>query len=270
MGRKRTKMDKKKIDKLIKEGRGQGKGKEYKPWIDIHSFSSKGIASRIPGLKTGRMHSFMSKLETSYYYILWWSDEVVDIREQYPLLDIEAAWSIAKDLNINYPLEITTKTPIVLTTDFMITVKVKNKEIELARTIKPAKELEKERVIEKLEIERAYFESQGINWGIVTEKEIPEEIVENLNWVYIAFELEKMGNLEIEDLNYFALILKERIERNSESISNLTKELDKEMKLEQGTAMYLFRHLIAKKMIPINIKEKININKPVKLLESSN
>jgi len=74
------------------------------------------------------MHEFMSDHEIRYFYLMLWADEVIDIREQYPILEVEAV-------------------------------------------IKPSKDLKKKRVIEKFEIERAYYETKGIDWGIVTEKE---------------------------------------------------------------------------------------------------
>ena len=41
-----------KFERYFEEGRGQGSGKDYKPWIKIQSFSAKGRSSRTPGWKT--------------------------------------------------------------------------------------------------------------------------------------------------------------------------------------------------------------------------
>lgn len=68
--------------KLLNEGRGQGTLSEYKPWITIHDLASRGVVSRVSGQKTGRIHHFLSKNETSFFYILDASDRVLDIREQ--------------------------------------------------------------------------------------------------------------------------------------------------------------------------------------------
>ena len=43
---------------------------------------------------------------------------------------------------------------------------------EVARTVKMKDELLKERVLEKFEIEREYWQRRDIDWGIVTEEEI--------------------------------------------------------------------------------------------------
>ena len=62
-----------------------------------------------------------------------------------------------------------------MTTDFLITITNSGGTTHVARTIKPSKELENERTIEKFEIERSYWEERGIDWGIITEKEIAKE-----------------------------------------------------------------------------------------------
>ena len=82
--------------KYLAEGRGQGVLKNYKPWIQIQDFPSRGIVSRVKGRKTGRVHHLMSNLELEYFYLLDWSEKTQDIREQYPLEDLTMAISIAE------------------------------------------------------------------------------------------------------------------------------------------------------------------------------
>ena len=110
-----------KINRYIKEGRGSGTKENYKPWIKIQDVSSKGRSNRIKGIKTNRIHHFLSDLETKCFYILEWDDNVVDIREQYPLIDRETAMKIANEKNIRYPIDYKTRTPVVMTTDFLVT-----------------------------------------------------------------------------------------------------------------------------------------------------
>ena len=87
MAKRKYGITEKKIIKYINEGRGQGLGKDYIPWIKIQHFPSNGRVSRIKSWKTGRVHHFLSDLETKYFYYLEWQDDVIDIREQFPLID---------------------------------------------------------------------------------------------------------------------------------------------------------------------------------------
>jgi hypothetical protein len=56
--RKRNNSTEEKIKKWIADGRGQGEGKDYKPWLNIQDVASMGYATRDKGWKTGRIHHF--------------------------------------------------------------------------------------------------------------------------------------------------------------------------------------------------------------------
>ena len=81
--------DENKLKRFLREGRGQGEGQDYKPWVTVQDFPSKGRCSRVLGWKTNRIHHLFTDSETRYFYLLEWEDAVVDIREHYPLLDLE-------------------------------------------------------------------------------------------------------------------------------------------------------------------------------------
>jgi len=158
----------KKFWKYMRDGRGQGTGANYLPWITVQDFSSRGIVSRVKGIKTHRVHHFLSRNELYYFYLLEYSEKVIDIREQFPLLDIELAADIAYEAGIRYPSDNISGFPYVLTCDFMITTPSGLK----ARTIKSVSDLSNNRVLEKLEIERRYWNKHNIDWRLVTENEI--------------------------------------------------------------------------------------------------
>lgn len=55
---------------MIKEGRGQGRGKDYLPWLRIQDIPSEGRATRSVGWTTGRRHELLSDLERDCFYLL--------------------------------------------------------------------------------------------------------------------------------------------------------------------------------------------------------
>lgn len=63
--------------------------------------ASHGRSHRIAGIKTGRVHHFLSDIERDAFYQFDWADTVTDIREQYPL-DREYTRRIAADLEIKH------------------------------------------------------------------------------------------------------------------------------------------------------------------------
>ncbi len=172
------------IEQQIRQGFGQGRGCDYKPWLVVRDVPSVGVSSRVKGWTTDRVHELFSQLELRYFYLLDWSVLVTDIREQYPLLPLEETKEIAHQLNIRHPANPRTKDPIVMTTDFVVTVGQSIGITEQARTVKPKEKLSSVRVLEKLEIERRYWQRRGISWGIVTESEISKVFADNVAWIH--------------------------------------------------------------------------------------
>lgn len=171
MAKRKRETTKKQIVKRNKEGRGQGILEQYIPWIKIQDVGSKGLSTRIKGWKTNRIHHLLSKLELSCFYLFEWSREIFDIREQFPL-DLDETKAIAEEIDIRHPTDPVTKELVVMTTDFLVTVKQSIDTIDIARTVKYAKNLNSKRTLEKFEIERIYWQNRGINWSIITLIEI--------------------------------------------------------------------------------------------------
>lgn len=247
-----------KYERYIKEGRGRGSGKDYKPWLTIQDFPSKGRSSRTPGWKTNRVHHFFSDHEKRLFYLFEWSDIVTDIREQFPLDNLDLAMSIATDIGIKYPVDTQTGTPYVLTSDFMLTVNRNGKQMQIARTVKQSTELEKKRVNEKLEIERQYYLAKGIDWGIITEKEISRLLAENVEWVHSAYRLEANLEMDISQLHGLSTILKSKLQEEDATINKITTALDEEMNVNYGKSLYVFKHLIAKKQLIVRTRFSIS------------
>jgi hypothetical protein len=267
VGRGRGEWTQAKFERYVKEGRGQGSGENYRPWITVQDFPSKGRSSRSPGWKTNRVHHFFSDHEKRLFYLFEWSDAVTDIKEQFPLLDLDLAMNIADAMKMKYPIDPVSNTPFVLTTDFMLSVNQDGKKVELARTVKPSTELSKKRVAEKFELERRYYAAKGIDWGIVTEQEIPKVLAGNIEWIHSAYKLE--GNTEINsaELHSLATILKSRLQESNNTINKVTTALDREMNLESGTSLYLFRHLLARKEILMDMETTISACSSVKAIK---
>ncbi|MBD2088830.1 TnsA endonuclease N-terminal domain-containing protein [Microcoleus sp. FACHB-1515] len=156
MARRNKKTTPEKIRKWIAEGRGQGRGADYKPWLTGQDVSVDSFSVRIKILEpSGRRYEALSLLEADYFKILSWLPNVVELREQYPLLPLETTQEIARKLGVEHPSF--EGEPIVMTTDALISLQGSIGIFDVARAVKPSKKLGDPRVIEKLEIERHYW-----------------------------------------------------------------------------------------------------------------
>ncbi|MDR2648744.1 MAG: TnsA endonuclease N-terminal domain-containing protein [Clostridiales bacterium] len=242
------------FNRYLREGRGQGTGINYNPWIHIQDFPSLGMVSRVSGTTTGRIHHLMSNLELSLFYLLDWSDDITDIREQYPLIDLTQAIEIAEKANIRYPYDSKSGFPYVLTSDFYI----ETKQGTIVVSVKPSSELGKPRVREKLEIERRYWNMRGVQWNIMTENEISHTKAHNIEWLSQAKDLAVFGlSKAIQDAccEYFL----ESYSTIRSSLAVLFKTVEMAFGLVAGMGLNIYKHLAYWKRIAFNADETVNL-----------
>lgn len=254
-----------KIEKHMKKGYGQGTLKDYKPWIKINHFSSKGRSHRVLGLKTGRVHHVLSDLELKLLTILDFSDKVVDIREQYPLLDIgshtiETTKRIALALGIKHP-QYRGKN-VAITTDFLITVG--NDKKIIARTVKPNINLD-ERTLEKFEVERNYWLRLGVEWAIVTDRELSNStIINNLTDLKSSYTYVIQEKIESSFLmKVFDLFADMHFKYLHTSLISCSLDMDRILTTDEGTSLRIIKYFMAIKAISFDestpLQKKVNL-----------
>jgi TnsA endonuclease N terminal/TnsA endonuclease C terminal len=249
-----------KIAKRYSEGRGKGDLNNYLPWLTIQDVPSEGRSHRPKGWKTNRKHELLSDLELNYFYYLEWSNNVIDIKEQYPL-DREDTLKISADKHIPHPFENSTQTPIVMTTDFLITSRIGKEIFHVARSIKPSEKLEDPGVLGKLEIERQFWEDKGVQWTIIDEKVISKQFAKNMKYIHEYFFLanSEEETLAIYFLNYLA---GEALKRPENRLIVCCNAFDSLYNLENGSGIYYLRHLYARKyLVPQDMEKAIQPHK---------
>lgn len=252
MGKKRRRWNEKQYQKYIKEGRGQGIGAEYIPWIKIQDFPSNGVCSRIRGRTTGRIHHLLSRNESAYFYLLDCSENVSDIREQFPLR-LQDTLDIARSLGIRHPWDYSSDFPIVMTTDFLITTP----EGILARTVKETEALSDRRVLEKFAIEQAYWKCHAVDWKIITEKQIDFEKSRNLQWLYYGQPFEELvPDLREQDRILAAFL--DMYETSGLPLPDAIEIIETCHTLTPGGGVAAFKKLIILGLIRLDLSQRID------------
>ncbi|PLX85591.1 MAG: heteromeric transposase endonuclease subunit TnsA [Desulfuromonas sp.] len=258
MGRRR-KVDQEKVQKKrLKEGRGQGRGKDYLPYLRVQDVPSLGFVTRAKGWKTGRVHHLMSNHEFNYFLLLEWSGNVVDIREQYPLLPIESTIEIADRLGIKHPADPRTKQPVVMTTDFVVDLEADSGLVQLARAIKPAADLAGKRTVEKLEIERTFWAERKIDWGLVTDRQIPKVLASNLRSLHAAWYRNNLPKDAIRQLARIEVTLFDKVAKGGQQMALSAKQTDELLGLAPGSSLATAKYLLARKMWKTDMKKSLN------------
>lgn len=138
----------------LEDGRGQGIGKDYRPWIQVtkQDYSSHGQSHILFDPFIGRQHHLLSDLERVHCVTNMAQPYIADIRENFPLwtashpnpileiLDSTTAAShdlvpdspgtvvIAKELNIRHERYVGLKQPFIYTTDQVLTIRFPNRD----------------------------------------------------------------------------------------------------------------------------------------------
>lgn len=266
MAKRRYGFDEEKITRFLKEGRGEGHGKDCQPWLTIQDVSSHGRSTRIHCRKTQREHHLLSDNETAVFILLDWSDAVTDIREQFPL-DRELTRRIATEMGIAHPVDPHSRTEIVMTTDFLVDVRGGANTILMARSVKPITELDNERTLEKQEIERRYWEIKGVEWGLITDFDLPEQRIKNLRWLHEMQSLEHMvspyqGYWDDRCTRFLASLS----QANSMNIKQLARHLEHAQGFGTGEVLTALRHLAANKVISIDLDAKFDMNASINVI----
>jgi hypothetical protein len=262
MPSRRKKLTGKAMERRLAEGFGQGSGAGYIPWLRTTDVPSHGTASTIQGWKHDRFYHLLSHNERNYFYCLEWQDAVTEIREQFPLRPVERTVQIAKIMGVLHP-----RGPEMQTTDFLLTVTVRNHSVTAVRTVKPMKELRKRRVLEKLEIERRYWLEEGIDdWGIIVAEDIPKEVWLNMHWLHECRDAAKLTPITAEEIdrvrNWFLTHL---ASGSAYKLALLSSACDAELSLRTGLALKILRHLLARKELLCNIRIRLRTDVPLVL-----
>jgi hypothetical protein len=209
-----------KLRNAIERGLGRGTGDQYQPWIQVRRgngspFSNQAIW-RLPGAR--RASHFLSLAERNMALLCIFLG-ATDVREQYPLFswphahpedELHGAGAhpphmgmecLAADLGIPLSKYPGTSTPIVLTLDMMLTVRKKHSAHDtlVGVSCKPKQSADygpySLRVLDRLELDRRYCTSAGIDHLLLHPEMFPRNLLASLLWIAPASPREKLDEV---------------------------------------------------------------------------
>ncbi len=228
-----------------REERGLGHGSVYKPWLTIRDVPSQGRSHRLLGVVTGRIHHLLSDIELGAFLIYDFRDDMQDIREQFPL-DVEVTRRISQEVGIRHPVDVRSRIELLQTTDFLLDLKRGDRIFTLARTVKPSEALNDPRTVEKLGIERRYWTSRGVDWRILTERDLPPILLSNLKFFQGCASLDEREQSFSDFYQQRSALVAADLERSRDlNLREFCRMTDRRFALEAGETLLLVRHLLA-------------------------
>ena len=239
------------FERSLKNRYGIGAGSTYKPWLRVQDVPSLGHSAKIWGIKTARNHHLLSEAETCLFYLAEFSDNVIDIREQFPLLPLDLSLRIAKTLDLKHPVIPKTKTPSVMTTDFVLTCRDGNRTWYEAVSVKPTEQLSVLRSAEKLDIERIWWQLLGVPFHIFTMDERNQIKSRNIQWITSSKRRkteipESAANFILSNLTTGTFLIKE-----------LCQELASLTSLTTDETLTILKYLLSDKYILVDLTKPI-------------
>ena len=184
-GTKARKPTTKNVEGWIRAGFGQGDGTAYKPFKFVRDIPSPGLSNTVKSQVTGRIHHYITRQEYKVHLLCEYCPSIIEIRERFALLPWGETQAIANKLGLRHPRYWGTATPTVLTTDLLLTKKHSDG-IELVAVSATLTKHLTPQTLEKLLIERTYWNRRGVSWILVTEKNISNFRAKNLQFFELA------------------------------------------------------------------------------------
>lgn len=246
----------------IKQGRGQGIYVNYLPWLTIRDVKSHGLRTRILGVTVPRIHHLMSKIELSLFYHTEFRKDVLDIREQFPLFPQHETLALADALKIAHPRDPISKFPIVMTTDFLVTVRRGDAVVYEAWCVKPAEQLQDARVLEKIEIERQYWLRRGVSWFLFTDQDFSRAYRANLEVFHPYLRPDALHPLKPVVIDRICQLLIPHVHPGA-ILAHTTTRIDDELALPPGTALHVARFFFARRAWPLDWEMPFHPRRPL-------
>ena len=175
----------KSVQKRIAEGRCQGIGADYVPFVTAEEARSIGTAAMIPDPIEGRDVHMLSTVETMLYWYVRWDKNVLHIREQY-LMNMDLVNDIRYELGLGL-------TYSYYTTDLLVDYKDGT---QTAFSVKWSEDVFDENspqyrgrrkkyvsLINRQNIEHVYWDRMGADFRIVTREMFDRKYVSNIAFV---------------------------------------------------------------------------------------
>ncbi len=244
----------KKIETFLRQGRGSGVGRDYRPWLNVTDVPSIGVSSQPYLASIGRRLQLLSDLESAAFLRLWWDPSVVDIREQYPLPRNETR-DVAATIGARHPKYPRTSVDAVMTTDMLVTYATDGVTDFRAYSVKTIEDASRERTKEKLAIERLYWERAGVPWSIILDDQLKGVETLNLSWIFGADESLCSRGQDIGSV--LAGIARGFRDTPLQKAASTCLALDAKLAVKGGAHLAVLRAAIKKRLISIDLKERL-------------
>lgn len=247
----------------IRRRRGIESGASYVPWLKVRDVPSRGTSVITRGVLSGRSHHLLSELEAIYFLLIERRPSTVDIREQWPILDIDRTLELCSKFGVRHTLKKGYPEPFTL--DFLITERVDGEIKYRAASIKSPEDAQKPQVRVRLAVEHAWCKERGIPWTLVDTSQFDKTMLENLRFMRAWFRHRYVSNPSLEER--FAAQFNAAYEPN-QRLNELLAVLAKKLRQPLTVTKDMFRHCAWANRLQPSLLHPLSLNTPLVLQRS--
>jgi hypothetical protein len=176
---------------------------------------------------------------------------------------------IARNHGLRHPKSSKLNKPIVIATDFVLTIRTPSGTVLRARSLAKETCLKSPRLPARLEIERRYWSAREIDWAVVTDAQIPRKLVRNAallrEYCDISDRVSFTDDIEGEHIAWW---LTRAVMTGGQSLRQIAADCDRQFDLAKGTSLAVAYHLLATRRWKIDMNVPIEPNTRLILLET--
>nr|WP_285887121.1 TnsA endonuclease N-terminal domain-containing protein [Hydrogenophaga intermedia] len=165
----------------IRRRRGVGCGPHYVPWLKVRDVPSRGTSLVSRGVSSGRSHHLLSELEAIYFYLLERRAGIAEIREQWPILDMDRTLELCARFGVRPRMR--NGCPEPFTIDFLVTERVDGRLTYRAASVKSPDDARDPETRLRLAVEHAWCQDRGIPWTLVDTQRFDKTMLETLRFI---------------------------------------------------------------------------------------
>jgi hypothetical protein len=152
-----------------------------------------------------------------------------------------------------------------MTTDFVQSIHNRHRTLYVPASVKSHAELQNPRSLDELEIERRYWAVRKTSLTLITEDDLYPSLIKNIAWVHPYRDRNDFTDLDDLPLSLLASILINALEEGAGSLRSITRYYDRYLDVPRGTSLSVIRHLLANRIIRINMLKPITLDEPLTL-----
>lgn len=258
MTRLRYVFDEARVQRFIAERRGQGSGAAYRPWLQIQDVPSSGRSHRPWGIKSQRVHHFLSDGEWKCFLKFEADESVMEICEQFPMDRMET-YRAAQILGVRHPRTLD-GTPYVMTLDFLIKRKSPTGIRLEPFTFKYDPELLSPREQELMDITRAFCLHHGMELQLIDQRFFDEPFNINYDSVRAYYDISQLEFYQRVDVNRLMRELQDQVVAKSEdSLLQLCRWLASDVGTTPVVVYQIAMHLVARGVLRVDLSSSVGL-----------